>query len=364
MGNATSWFSKGTSLSDWQNPNLNYTWYWFFAVFLGFFAIDQLYLGSPKTFVIKYFLNIVMFGYPWFYEALMATTAQPQVKMTGSPNPVTIHLQVGGGRFTETPDAKHSMVLLYAVCLFLLGMVGGDSFLMGNYGSGFFRLFCTLTMFLIPISFIWWAYKSFLFVFATDSVLGQDYEFFGYPKPPGSPCAPGFLKQTTSWAAGILVAATSPIPFIGPLFATMAKALAAFWGFAVNIFGFVITEGNAIATTGATLVDKVGEIGADGRGDLSTQRTEEQDANREAGATQSGGGSRALDTSSALGALLTGTIGFIFVSSIVLSWRRAYQNASSSKTTTTTNATTIERSSESNDVPPEPRGARATSQGA
>lgn len=372
MGNVSSWFSKGTSLNDWKKSNLNYTWYWILAVFFGFFALDQLYLGSPKTFIMKYFLNLVMLGYPWFYEALMASTAQPQVKFTGSPNPVSINFQVGGGRFADEPTAvgdKHANAFLYAVVLMVLGIVGGDSFLMGNYLSGFFRLLCTLTVFLIPISFIWWVYKVFLYVFATDSVYEQDYEFFGYPAPAGNPCSPGVLKQLTSWIAGIIVAITSPIPFIGPLAATMVAALNAFWGFSTTLFGFIVKEGRAIATTGSTIVQNVGDIGGDGKSvEIGGPRKLEQDANRAtaAAAPQTGGGLPVLDTSSALGALLTGTIGFILVSSIVLSWRRTYQNTNASKqsTTATATATTDQRPSEGDDVPPEPRGPRETPQGA
>ena len=362
-----SWISKGVSLDDWtQGTQLSYTTYWVLAC-IPFLSLEQLYLGSPKTFLIKSFLNMTLMGYPYFYEMFMATWGRSQIELFGSPNPLTYSLHVGGGRFAEKESQVgelHMRPLLYTIGL-AAGLFGGDSFVMGDYLTGVFRLFCTITIFLLPISFIWWVYKSFLFVFATNSVYEQNYEFFGYPKQPGLPCNPGFLKQMTSWFVGILVAITSPIPFLGPLIATMAKALAAFWGFTVDLFGFIVSEGKALATTGTTLVKRVGEIGDDGKGDLSGPRKEEQDANRAVGTpppqTGGGGGSPVLDTSTALGALLTGTVGLIFVSSIVLSWRRTYQNATTKAAAPTT---TDQRPGESNDVPPEPRGARATAQGA
>jgi len=371
-----SFISKGVSLDDWgQTTKLSYTWYWILAC-IPFLSLEQLYLGSPKTYMMKMFLNMVLLGYPYFYEMFMATWARPQVEVFGSPNPFTYGIHVGGGRFAKNDSELnnlHTRPLLYTMGL-VLGLFGGDSFVMGDYFTGFFRLFCTLTIILSPISFIWWAYKAFLYVFVTSSVYEQDSAFFGYPTPSKNPCAPGFLKTVTSWMVGILVAITSPIPFLGPLIATMAKALAAFWGFTVDLFGFIVTEGKAIAVDGAKVASDIGNIGADGTGDLSKQRKEEQDANREAGlaTAQAGGaldGTKALDTSTALGALLTGTIGLILVSSIVLSWRRTYQNASanstnSTKAATATAATTEQRPGEGDDVPPEPRGARAVAEGA
>ena len=66
----------------------------------------------------------------------------------------------------------------------------------------------------------------------------------------------------------------------------------------------------------------------------------------------------ALSEVEALGA----TLGFILVSSVVLSLLRAYQK--NGETRKATRPTPDQRGGEGDDVPPEPRGARATAQGA
>jgi hypothetical protein len=153
-------------------------------------------------------------------------------------------------------------------------------------------------------------------------------------------------------------AVTSPIPIVGPAVTTAADTFTATVGFLVTVFGFTVDQATAAAQGIQAIATTTKPPDT---GDLTEKKEQEVDAaaatEAKAKGTQKGGGSPVLDTSSALGALLTGTLGFIIVSSIVLSWRRTYQNASGPQATD-------KRPSESNDVPPEPRGARATSQGA
>jgi len=372
-----SWFSKGASLDDWrEETKLSYTVYWILAC-IPFLNLEQLYLGSPKTFLLKHFMNMAFLGFPWIYEVFMATWAQPQVKLYGSPNPFTTSIEVGGGRFAkegEEPGPLHYRPLLYVIGL-ILGIFGGDSFVMGNYTSGFFRLFCTLSVFLLPISVIWWAYKVFLYVFVTDSVYAQDGKWFGYPSASNVNC-PYVLDQFMGWLLTVANVLTSPFPPINALVMTMITTFQLAKGFTVSLWGFVVNN----AAAAIELSNKVSNIEFK-PGDVEKAKSEEQAAAATVAATaataattaattpgQTGGGLPVLDTSSALGALLTGTIGFILVSSIVLSWRRTYQNTNAitkqATTTTTTTATTVKRPGEGDDVPPEPRGPRETPQGA
>jgi len=372
------WISKGVSLDDWrETTKLSYDWYWWLALIPGSF--EQLYLGSPKTFMIKNFMNVILLGYPWLYEVLMATTSigRPQVELFGSPNPLTNSIHVGGGRFAskgDEPSDKHARAILYAVALVMLGFIGGDSFVMGNYTTGFFRLLCALTIFLAPISLIWWIYKLFLYIFATDSVYAQDGEWFGYPSAITGSCSPSALDQLTGWVFTVLNAVTSPFPFLNiPInimkttWETAKQVTVTLWGFVQkNVVGAAIGATSAATAAGNITAGDVDKKAAD-----IAAAAEEAEASSKATASQKGGGSQgtlALDTSSALGALLTGTVGFIFVSSIVLSWRRTYQNAGASKATTAATATATatdadQRPGEGNDVPPEPRAPRAAPQG-
>ena len=370
-----SFISKGVSLDDWkETTQLSYMWYWILAC-IPFLCLEQLYLGSPKTFILKHILNVFLFGFPWLYEAFMATWSRPQVELFGSPNPLSTGIHVGGGRFAATEaevSDNHLRAFGYPFVLGILGIRGGDSFLMGNYTAGFFRLFCTLTVFLAPISFIWWIYKIFLYLFVTDGVYAEDGEYFGYPTVKKGSC-PSTLEYMTSWFFGAAKAVTSPIPGVGPLVATVADSYAATVGFAKTALGFTIDQAKATALGVQQIASTASNLSPGNIEEKNRQEVDAAEAATVPKTRQTGGGSPVLDTSSALGALLTGTIGFIFVSSIVLSWRRTYQNAgtnstnstnSTTATTASTAATTVQRPGEGDDVPPEPRGARAAAQGA
>lgn len=381
-----SFISKGVSLDDWkETTQLSYLMYYSLALIPGSF--EQLYLGSPKTFILKNILNVFLFGFPWLYEIFMATWSRPQVELFGSPNPLSTGIHVGGGRFaadeTEVGDL-HLRAFAYPFILLLGGIIGIDSFFMGNYTSGFFRLFCTLTVFLLPISFIWWVYKIFLYIFVTDRVYAEDGAFFGYPSAKKGSC-PSTLEHVTAWAGAVGKAVTSPIPVIGPVVATVVDSYTASIGFLVSVLGFTVEQATA-TVKGLQAISQKASNSLTPSNNLAQARKDEGLAAEAATAAakakatadipvkkQGGGGSPVLDTSSALGALLTGTIGFIFVSSIVLSWRRTYQNAGFQSTqstkaattaTTATTSTTVQRPGEGDDVPPEPRGARAAAEGA
>ena len=359
-----SWISKGVSLDDWRrDTKLSYTVYWVLAC-IPLLSLEQLYLGSPKTFFLKHILNVVLLGYPWMYEALMATVARPQVELFGSPNPLTYSIHVGGGRFAapdEEPSPNQYKPIWYTVGL-MFGLFGLDSIIMGHYLTGFFRLFCTLSVVLLPLSLIWWAYKVFLFVFVTDSVYAQDGEWFGYP-PAVKGCAPSSLEQFSGWLLTMSDVLTSPFPIVNGTFKTMRTTFETATKVSMSAWGFVQ---NTAASTVAAATEAASVASSLGPGDLGKKKEQEVTAQAAQEASnvkkiEGGGSSPVLDTSTALGALLTGTVGFIFVSSIVLSWRRTYQNATTKAAAPTT---TDQRPGESNDVPPEPRGARATAQGA
>ena len=386
-----------SSLKRWQVQNLDYKWYWILTVFFGWCSLEQLYLGSPRSFVLKNIANVFLLGYPWMYEALMASTARPQVEVFGSAFPVmtgssTVPITVGAGRFkTETSGGdpailgKHYNFLLYSIVLGFLGIVGGDSFLTGNFGAGFLRLFSLLTVFFAPIAILWWLYSLILYFIKTEDVLEQHWEFFGYPKPSMTTPCPGVLQQLTLWIGAVANAAltvlTDYIPFLKPIktiLDTFIASLEKTWGFAVDAWGFVKKEVTANVQAAASLAQQLqreppsgndlaaAKAGIEGRAaTAATTATAAQLPTATATAAQlptatattatrlpplTGGG---IGDGSALPLALGITVGLILVSSLVLSLRRAYQKNAEAPVKKDPD----QRGGEGDDVPPDPRGA-------
>jgi hypothetical protein len=367
-------FFSSSSLKNWKAQNLNYYWYWTLAVIFGWCSLEQLYLGSPRTFVLKNIANVFLLGYPWLYEALMATTARPQVEVFGAALPV-VPISVGAGRFATgtsgggdpVVNSKHYRFLLYSLVLAFTGIAGGDSFVTGNYFAGFVRLFSLLSVFFAPIAIFWWLYKMILYFIKTEGVLEEYWEFFGYPKPNETQPCPGFLEHTTLWIlalvdAGLDVVA-SVFPVLSPVISLVKQfrmALVESWGFAVDAWGLIVHEVKQTAEVAAgiaqmsTEAPSASEIAAAKKGIETAAATN-------AAATQAGGGQAVSGiTSSPLSVALAATLGFILVSSVVLSLLRAYQkNVATSKAT---RPTPDQRGGEGDDVPPDPRGARGDAQ--
>jgi len=152
------------------------------SVLGGFFALDHLYLRSPLTFLAKLVVNMLFFGVWWLYDAMQALFNEDVVKIYGLGVPGLGPKGIAAGVLgKEVPDKKHMRFFTYAITLMLLGVFGGDSFLLGDKKSGFIRLFSLITWFFAPVAFAWWGYKLYKFVFSTKSVIESESEYFGAP---------------------------------------------------------------------------------------------------------------------------------------------------------------------------------------
>jgi len=152
------------------------------SVLGGFFALDHLYLRSPLTFLAKFMINFMFFGIWWLYDAAHAIFSTETVKVFGLGVPGLGPQGIAGGVLSkDVPDKLHLRFFTYAMALIFGGMIGLDSFLLGDNQCGFIRLVCTITVIFAPVAFIWWVYKLFKFFIDTKGVLQDHHEFFAAP---------------------------------------------------------------------------------------------------------------------------------------------------------------------------------------
>ena len=59
-----------TRIEFWKVPQFNRVNMWWFTLLFGFFGLHHLLLRSPHTAIIFAFGNILLLGYPWFYDLL------------------------------------------------------------------------------------------------------------------------------------------------------------------------------------------------------------------------------------------------------------------------------------------------------
>ena len=324
-----------TSLEYWQTSTLNYTWYWIFAVFLGFFGLDLLYARSPLGAITKFIVNIFTLGAWWYYDAIEATFNKKQVQTVGPSFPPYGPLGIAGGQFmgkgTDKEKDKHANFLIYGAIVLFTGLFGGDSFLVGDNLSGYIRIISLLSLIFSPIALIWWGYKLYLYFIRTDQLLDQNYEYFGAPKPAnaGTIC-PNVLEIFTAWSidtAGVVLDYIPIVSKFAPALRMLATSLRKAYGIAVDV---------------VDTVQKVSNL------DMQTPLHIDESEVKEI-VKQVGGYSDSDSVSGTAGSsILIIAIGAIIVSSLSMTLWRGYKNWKD------VNAEADKPSSERSDAPPDP----------
>ena len=225
-------FAERTQVGYWGKQLLSYDTYLLLTVVGGFFAIDQLYLRSPLTFLGKLLGNIFLFGIPWLYDILQGFLNDKRVKLFGTSAPMIGQLGVGGGMFLPegsnlAPADAYTKwnFLIYSVVLMFGGLFGGDSYLLGDTLGGMIRTGLCLSVIFLPVAAVWWAFKLWEYYVNTGELLDNNWEWFGAPKPahPVRPC-PGVLEEITIWG---LTTAKTVLTYIpgGSIVAAMIDGL-------------------------------------------------------------------------------------------------------------------------------------------
>ena len=338
-----------TSLKRWQIQNLDYNFYWIFTMALGFFGVDYWYLGAPLTGILKFLTNISTFGYWWFYDILNATFNRPTIELFGPTMPFFGTTGCAAGRFRQASNlgdpellAKHMNYVIYGIILVVFGIIGGDSFILGNTIYAVIRIICLISFVGIPIALIWWVYNIVNYLFNADYFLDDAWFYLGAASPDGSKC-PSFFDKLFGpiiSLVGMITGFTLPTP--NPL----------------EDWKKVILKKNL--TTGLNMQDIL-----DLNNKLQDPGCPKQEGGAETAAVATAtvvtavSGSLSQTNTHLLSFVLAGTIGLIVVSSIILSLRRSYQNGNK-KATSASSDDEQRGHQEDDDVPPQPRVPRVT----
>lgn len=225
------------------------------SVLGGFFALDHLYLRSPLTFLAKLVVNIMFFGVWWLYDALQAVFNTDVVKVYGLGIPGFGPKGIAAGVLANpVPSGKHMRFFTYAAALFFGGMIGLDSFLVGDRQTGIIRLVSLVSMIFMPIALLWWVYKMFQFFTNTKSVVNAHANFFGAEGGSFGSSFPflGWLFSPSGWVQSIFG------PIIDPIVDTAQMAIGTV-DKTVNTVGKTVNLGREALSKSAEIAGKVSE---------------------------------------------------------------------------------------------------------
>lgn len=243
---------KGSGKED-GAAYLSYNVFLGLSVLGGFLALDHLYLRSPLTFLAKIVVNFLFFGVWWLYDALQAVFNTDVVKIYGLGIPGLGPKGIAAGVLANpVPSGKHMNFFMYSVALFFGGMIGLDSFLVGDRQTGIIRLVSFVSMIFMPIALLIWVYKMFQFFTNTKSVVNSHSNFFGAEGESLASSFPFFgrLFNPTGWLQSIIG------PLVDPLVDTAQAAIGTV-DKAVNTVGKTVDLGKEALSMSSEIVGKI-----------------------------------------------------------------------------------------------------------
>ena len=223
---------------------LSYNTFVLLSLLGGYIALDHLYLRSPWTFVAKIGVNLFFFGAWWIWDAAQALFNEDTVRLYGLSIPL-VDQRVGAGFLVkDIPDKKHFRFFTYAAALIFGGLIGLDSFLVGQTEFGLFRLICTITFIFLPISMIEWVYKMYQFFVNTKDVVEEHANFFGASQGPSA------ADRFSGWFYTFLQSFLGPV--ITPITSTIDKGL--------DAYDKTLSVVDTTIKTGSDIISGVGKI--------------------------------------------------------------------------------------------------------
>jgi hypothetical protein len=222
----------------------------------------------------------------------------------------------------------------YAVALIFGGLIGLDSFLVGQTRLGFFRLIATLTFVLLPVSGLDWGYKMYQFFFNTKAVVAENAGYFGAN---GASSPMGFISSLIERMLGPLL---QPIKdtIITPV-TTSINGIVGAYEKTLDVAKTTIDAGIEVADTVKTVVETASQ--ATSALPATSLYSAVTTPALEAAKKTIGGGNEEPSNIKLLPYTLVGTILLIFASGL-------YKNF------------TIKNNVAKDDSPPEPRPVRST----
>jgi hypothetical protein len=125
-------------------------------------------------------VNLAFFGIWWIWDAVQALFNEKVVRVYGLGIPGFPGIRIASGVLAdEKADGKHLRFFIYSLALFFGGIIGMDSFLLGDTEIGVFRLLSCITIIFFPLAFLAWGYYIVQFLMNPKEVIGMNPGFFG-----------------------------------------------------------------------------------------------------------------------------------------------------------------------------------------
>ena len=175
MAETTHHFSD---VDTWKNPDRNFFVFMVISVLFGFLGGDHFYLRSFGTGTQKLFMNLLTFGFWYWWDLIQIIKDGSKVRTDGLSSPFDWVHGIGRGVFTPLKRTEGEPIyvpkksyLLYAFLAIFFGWLGADKFYIGEFFQGCAKLFSCFNIFILLFGWLWVIWDSVHAFFLMDSVL-------------------------------------------------------------------------------------------------------------------------------------------------------------------------------------------------
>ncbi len=169
-----------SDVGTWKHSDRSFWVYVALSIFTGFIGLDHFYLRSNETAIKKLLVNVIFFGFWYFYDIIQILTEGKKIKAEGLSSPLDWIQGIGRGMFAppkkkedeEKPKfSAPKSYMIFTILAVVLGMFGADKFYLGYSWQGIVKIISVFSVIFSVFGIFWVLYDAFYALFLTDSIM-------------------------------------------------------------------------------------------------------------------------------------------------------------------------------------------------
>lgn len=174
-------FQHISDVGTWKHADRNFWVFVALSIFTGFLGLDHFYVRSNETAIKKLLVNVLGFGFWYFYDLIQVITEGNKIRTEGLSSPLDWIQGIGRGMF-EIPKKKEETengptfsapksYMLFTILAVALGAFGADKFYLGYNFQGMVKFMSVFSIIFTIFGLVWVFYDAFYAMFMTNSLM-------------------------------------------------------------------------------------------------------------------------------------------------------------------------------------------------
>ncbi len=172
-------FVHVSDVGTWKHADRSFWIFVALSIFTGFLGLDHFYIRSNETAIKKLLVNVLGFGFWYFYDVIQVLTEGKKIQSEGLSSPLDWIQGIGRGMFAQSKTSEEKgpkfsapkSYMLYTILAVALGAFGADKFYLGYTFQGIVKFLSVFSIIFTIFGLVWVLYDAFNAIFMTDSLM-------------------------------------------------------------------------------------------------------------------------------------------------------------------------------------------------